>query len=86
MLSGFANEDSVLYGEELRALAAADPEHMKLDIALSLQQKNKKGGQLYVQVGSGVKGLGFRAQVGAGREVHEDFMRCSSSWILGFRV
>jgi len=49
MLSGFANEDSVLYGDELRAMAAADPQHMKLDIALSLEQKNKQGGLLYVQ-------------------------------------
>ena len=63
MLSGFANEDSVLYGDELRAMAAADPEHMKLDIALSLEQKNKQGGPLYVQVGvcrfHNLEGLGY---------------------------
>jgi len=50
LLAGFANEDSVLYGDELQAARAVNP-NFRLDIALSLQQKNKAGGPAYVQVG-----------------------------------
>lgn len=49
LLAGFANEDSVLYGDELAAAASADPDHVHVDIALSLQQKNAAGGANYVQ-------------------------------------
>ncbi len=49
LYAGFANEDSVLYGEELRALAAANPGRLRLDVALSLQQTNAAGGPNYVQ-------------------------------------
>lgn len=55
--AGFANEDSVLYGKELRAIAAANPGRMRLDIALSLQETNAAGGPNYVQArfGSSVR-------------------------------
>lgn len=49
LLAGFANQDSVLYGDELRAMHAAHPDHMRLDIALSLEQRNAAGGPEYVQ-------------------------------------
>jgi hypothetical protein len=42
---------SVLYGEELKAALEANPKHMRLDIALSLEQQNAQGGPEYVQVG-----------------------------------
>lgn len=41
---------SVLYGEELKAALEANPKHMRLDIALSLEQQNAQGGPEYVQV------------------------------------
>lgn len=50
LLAGFANPDSELYGEELRAARDATPDRFRLDIALSLTQKNQRGGQEYVQV------------------------------------
>jgi ferredoxin--NADP+ reductase len=49
LLAGFANEDSVLYGDELAAAVEAEPNHVRVDIALSLQQKNASGGPNYVQ-------------------------------------
>ncbi|WIA41673.1 hypothetical protein OEZ86_009022 [Tetradesmus obliquus] len=49
LLSGFANTDSVLYGDELKAALEANPKHMRLDIALSLEQQNGQGGPEYVQ-------------------------------------
>eukprot|EP00878_Enallax_costatus_P003594 GHUV01003808.1.p1 GENE.GHUV01003808.1~~GHUV01003808.1.p1 ORF type:complete len:352 (+),score=82.06 GHUV01003808.1:1450-2505(+) len=49
LLSGFANQDSILYGDELQAALAANPKHMRLDIALSLEQQNQYGGPEYVQ-------------------------------------
>lgn len=49
LLSGFANTDSVLYGDELKAALEANPKHMRLDIALSLEQQNAQGGPEYVQ-------------------------------------
>lgn len=42
---------SVLYGDELKAALEANPKHMRLDIALSLEQQNAQGGPEYVQVG-----------------------------------
>jgi len=48
LLAGFANEDSVLYGDELRAAQEVN-DNFRLDIALSLQQQNKAGGPAYVQ-------------------------------------
>jgi ferredoxin--NADP+ reductase len=49
LLAGFANEDSVLYGDELADAVAAEPGRVRVDVALSLQQKAPDGGQLYVQ-------------------------------------
>jgi sulfite reductase alpha subunit-like flavoprotein len=49
LLAGFANEVSVLYGEELAAAVEAEPGRVRVDMALSLQQKNAAGGPLYVQ-------------------------------------
>lgn len=49
LLSGFANQDSILYGKELQAALDANPKHMRLDIALSLEQQNAQGGPEYVQ-------------------------------------
>ncbi|KAI8474033.1 MAG: ferredoxin-NADP+ reductase [Monoraphidium minutum] len=49
MLSGFANRDSVLYGDELHAMEAAYPDNFKLSMALSLEHKNKAGNMEYVQ-------------------------------------
>ena len=40
----------VLYGDELKAALEANPKHMRLDIALSLEQQNAQGGPEYVQV------------------------------------
>jgi hypothetical protein len=42
---------SVLYGDELNTALRANPKHMRLDIALSLEQQNAQGGPEYVQVG-----------------------------------
>lgn len=50
LLAGFANPDSVLYGDELGAVQAANPETMRLDVALSGTQTNKRGEPQYVQV------------------------------------
>jgi hypothetical protein len=41
---------SVLYGDELKAALKANPKHMRLDVALSLEQQNAQGGPEYVQV------------------------------------
>jgi hypothetical protein len=41
---------SVLYGDELKVALEANPKHMRLDIALSLEQQNAQGGPEYVQV------------------------------------
>lgn len=41
---------SILYGKELQAALEANPKHMRLDIALSLEQQNAQGGPEYVQV------------------------------------
>ncbi|GBF87830.1 ferredoxin-NADP+ reductase [Raphidocelis subcapitata] len=49
LYSGFANQDSVLYGEELEEMAAAYPGSFRLAMALSLERRNQKGGQEYVQ-------------------------------------
>lgn len=44
----------MLYGEELKAALEANPKHMRLDIALSLEQQNAQGGPEYVQVHQGM--------------------------------
>ncbi|KXZ48298.1 hypothetical protein GPECTOR_29g73 [Gonium pectorale] len=49
LFMGAANADATLYDAELQALAAAHPEHFRLSYALSREQKNKRGGKLYIQ-------------------------------------
>lgn len=45
----------MLYGDELKAALEANPKHMRLDIALSLEQQNAQGGPEYVQVRCKIK-------------------------------
>jgi hypothetical protein len=47
------HQSTALLGDELRAMESAYPEHFRLDMALSLERKNKQGGLEYVQVGWG---------------------------------
>lgn len=46
---GVANSDSKLYDDEMQAIAKAHPDQFRLDYALSREQKNRKGGKLYIQ-------------------------------------
>lgn len=46
---GVANSDSKLYDDELSAIAKAHPDQFRLDYALSREQKNRKGGKMYIQ-------------------------------------
>ncbi len=45
---GVANQDSVLFHQELRSILRLYPSSFTLDIALSREQKNENGGKLYV--------------------------------------
>jgi hypothetical protein len=67
----FAGACSVLYGDELKAALEANPKHMRLDIALSLEQQNAQGGPEYVQVGC--------ACVAAALQFGERVVMCGSS-------
>lgn len=49
MFMGVANQDNKLYDEEMQAVAKAYPEQFRLDYALSREQKNRKGGKMYIQ-------------------------------------
>ncbi|GIM01498.1 hypothetical protein Vretimale_6299, partial [Volvox reticuliferus] len=49
LFMGVANSDAKLYDEELQALAKAYPSQFRLDYALSREQKNRKGGKMYIQ-------------------------------------
>lgn len=51
LFMGAANRDGTLYDDELQAIAKTNPEQFRLDYALSREQKNTKGGKLYIQVG-----------------------------------
>jgi ferredoxin--NADP+ reductase len=46
---GVANTDALLYDDELQGIAKTNPEHFKLDYALSREQNNVKGGKMYIQ-------------------------------------
>lgn len=46
---GAANSDATLYDEEIQALAKAHPDQFRVDYALSREQKNSKGGKMYIQ-------------------------------------
>jgi ferredoxin--NADP+ reductase len=49
MFMGVANSDSKLYDQEMQAIYASYPEQFHLDYALSREQKNRKGGKMYIQ-------------------------------------
>jgi len=49
LFMGVANSDAKLYDDELSAIAAAHPDNFRLDYALSREQKNQKGGKMYIQ-------------------------------------
>eukprot|EP00887_Chlorella_sp_A99_P001025 scaffold14.g1025.t1 len=49
MFMGIANSDNKLYDAEMQAIQAAYPDQFRLDYALSREQKNRKGGKLYIQ-------------------------------------
>lgn len=46
---GVANSDSLLYDEEFSGYLKDYPENFRYDKALSREEKNKKGGKMYVQ-------------------------------------
>lgn len=46
---GVANSDSKLYDDEMQACATTYPENFRVDYALSREQKNSKGGKMYIQ-------------------------------------
>lgn len=46
---GVANKDSLLYDEDWQKLKEKFPDKFRVDYALSREQKNKKGGKLYIQ-------------------------------------
>lgn len=63
LLTGFANQDSKLFADELEAVAAAYPDNMRWDCALSLEQTSARGEPLYVQVRlGGVRSAAQRAR------------------------
>ncbi|KAL6768198.1 FNR1 [Auxenochlorella protothecoides x Auxenochlorella symbiontica] len=49
LFMGAANSDATLYDEEIQALAKAHPDQFRVDYALSREQKNSKGGKMYIQ-------------------------------------
>jgi len=46
---GVANTDSLLYDEEFTKYLKDHPDNFRFDKALSREEKNKKGGKMYVQ-------------------------------------
>jgi sulfite reductase alpha subunit-like flavoprotein len=56
---GVANSDAKLYDDEMSAIAATYPGNFRLDYALSREQKNVRGGKMYIQdkVGCGWYGV-----------------------------
>jgi ferredoxin--NADP+ reductase len=49
LFMGVANTDSLLYHDEFSKYLKEHPENFRYDIALSREQKNARGGKLYVQ-------------------------------------
>lgn len=49
LFMGVANSDAKLYDEEIQALLATYPNQFRCDYALSREQKNNKGGKMYIQ-------------------------------------
>ena len=62
---GVANSDAQLYDDEMQLLSQAYPDQFRLDYALSREQKNTKGGKMYIQ--DKVCGVETGAAAGAGR-------------------
>ena len=46
---GVYNTDALLYDEEWKSIQAAHPDQFRYDVALSSEQKNKEGGEMFVQ-------------------------------------
>ena len=46
---GVANSDALLYDDEWQEVLKNNPDNFRLDYALSREQKNKKGGKMYIQ-------------------------------------
>jgi len=46
---GVANSDALLYDDEFQQAKKSYPENFRLDYALSREQKNVKGGKMYIQ-------------------------------------
>merc|ERR1711939_905520 len=51
---GVANSDALLYDDEWQAIKEAYPNNFRLDYALSREQTNKAGGNMYI---CGLKGM-----------------------------
>ncbi|GAB5368584.1 hypothetical protein AAMO2058_001332000 [Amorphochlora amoebiformis] len=46
---GVANSDALLYDEDWKSMQEKYPDQFRYDVALSREQKNKKGGKMYIQ-------------------------------------
>lgn len=46
---GVANSDAKLYDDEMAQISATFPDQFRLDYALSREQKNNRGGKMYIQ-------------------------------------
>jgi len=49
LFMGVANSDAKLYDDEIQTLAKSHPKQFRVEYALSREQKNKKGGKMYIQ-------------------------------------
>ncbi|KAL3155179.1 hypothetical protein ABBQ32_013119 [Trebouxia sp. C0010 RCD-2024] len=49
LFMGVANSDAKLYDDELQDILNRYPDQFRVDYALSREQKNKKGGKMYIQ-------------------------------------
>lgn len=49
LFMGVANSDAKLYDDELQQILTDYPDQFRVDYALSREQKNKKGGKMYIQ-------------------------------------
>jgi ferredoxin--NADP+ reductase len=49
LFMGCANSDSCLYDDELQEILRRHPDQFRLDYALSREQKNMRGGKMYIQ-------------------------------------
>ena len=49
LFMGVANSDAKLYDDELESILEKYPDQLRVDYALSREQKNSKGGKMYIQ-------------------------------------